>query len=195
MSDIKWTTARHGSTQLIAYYESPWSFEETVARLVTASGQPAASPDGGEKVSVEFTGAYRGQPFILYDYKGDRSIHIGGGHELTAPVRGLVNQLTEILSLVEPTPYQVAERYDEKKSHSWPPAEPGAVFNEATGKVLGQIMNVLGPESACQCSGCAYETNEAIRLLNTLGITYQPRRPKVRVEHDPTLERRGNGTS
>jgi hypothetical protein len=59
--------------------------------------------------------------------------------------------------------------------------------------VLTQIMQVLGPASVCQCQGCAYETNEAIRLLTTLGIEYQLRKKRLsRPAHDPVAERRGN---
>lgn len=63
-------------------------------------------------------------------------------------------------------------------------------------EVMQAIMQVLGPSAVCECQGCAWETNEALRLLNSIGIVYQPRdslhaRRRLQV-HDPTVERRGN---
>lgn len=40
---------------------------------------------------------------------------------------------------------------------------------------LQRIMQVLGP-SAPECDGCAHEIGEAIRIMNEVGITYQPRK-------------------
>jgi hypothetical protein len=99
------------------YYNSPWGFEETIALLVTASGQPAASPDQ-EKLSVEFRGTFNGSPFTLYDYKEDREIHIGGFDALNTC--GLVAALTVALNAVAPTPYQAREYYDARGRHGWP---------------------------------------------------------------------------
>lgn len=61
--------------------------------------------------------------------------------------------------------------------------------------VLQQIMQVIGPEATCECQGCAWEFNEAIRLLKSLGIEYQHRGRKHVVAHDVAAERRGNETS
>jgi|SRR5882672_4665549 len=98
------------------YFKGPWSFEETVARLITASGQVAASCDE-HKTSVEFLGRFEGQPFALYDYKEDREIHIGGQDGLN--VAGLVKELLSELEAVQPTEYSAQEYYDEKKGHAW----------------------------------------------------------------------------
>lgn len=70
------------------------------------------------------------------------------------------------------------------------------MIDESTRFILQRIMQVLGPETTCECSGCAYETNEAIRLLNELGIEYQKHTPRTgtRPAHDPNAERRGNDT-
>lgn len=66
-------------------------------------------------------------------------------------------------------------------------------YLEADRQALQQIMQVLGPESVCQCDGCAYETNEAIRLLKTLGVNYVLRKKRRQgPAHDPDAERRGN---
>lgn len=46
-------------------------------------------------------------------------------------------------------------------------------------KVLQQIMQVLGPQATSCCQGCSYEINEAIRLLQSLGIDYHQRKPKL----------------
>jgi hypothetical protein len=117
---ISWTIGPFESSWLRAYYESPWSFEETVARLITASGQPARSDDD-YKTSVSFEGTYYGRRFTLYDYKESRNIHIGGNNELN--VTGLVAALNRELAAVEPTPYEAKEYYDERISHSFPVQE------------------------------------------------------------------------
>lgn len=104
-------------TSLRDYLNTPYSFEETVARLVTLSGQPAESTDE-EKTSVHFVGTYKGQVFTLYDYKEDREIHIGGGPKLD--VAGLQADLLEALENVTPTPYQARKYYDEQVGHHWP---------------------------------------------------------------------------
>lgn len=114
---IAWTDHYPGGS-LRGYYESPWSFEETVARLITASGQSGKSRDG-DKTSIQFDGIFNGLPFDLYDYKEDRAIHVGSSREF--PVHELTVELTAMLAAVEPTPYSAQEFYDEKKGHSWDP--------------------------------------------------------------------------
>jgi hypothetical protein len=113
---IDWTVGPFSVSWLLAYYESPWSFEETVARIITASGQPPKSGDD-YKVSVEFEGRFKGQRFTLYDYKEGRSIHIGGNDKLD--VVGLVAQLTFDLDAVRPTPYRAKEYYCDKEGHGF----------------------------------------------------------------------------
>lgn len=58
--------------------------------------------------------------------------------------------------------------------------------------VMQQIMQVLGPTSVCQCRGCAWETDEALRLLRAAGFEYQGRRGPRAVPHEPAKERLGN---
>lgn len=68
------------------------------------------------------------------------------------------------------------------------------IYLENDRGTLQQIMQVIGPESVCQCAGCQYETNEAIRLLKTLGVDYLMRKKRRRKNpaHDPDVERLGN---
>ena len=93
---ISWSDPGFSESHFRACYESPWSFEETVARIATASGQPVKSDDR-YKTSVNFVGVFAGQRFTLYDYKEDRTIHIGGSNALDV----------------------AKEYYDEKKGHGW----------------------------------------------------------------------------
>lgn len=116
MDKIDWKTEWIGGS-LQGYFCGPWSFEETVGRLITLSGQPAKSFDE-YKTSVEFRGRWNGQPFTLYDYKEDREIHVGGDSKLD--VKSLCGQLAKELVTVEPTAYTAAEHYDEEVGHSWP---------------------------------------------------------------------------
>lgn len=98
----------------------PWTFEETVARLVTLTGQKAQSSDR-YKISVEFIGTFHGRPFTLYDYKSGGNIHIGGDHNLD--VAGLRDELIEALGQVQPTPYEARLYYESRGSHRWPPVK------------------------------------------------------------------------
>jgi hypothetical protein len=116
VSKIAWHVTPGGG-HFRDYFKGPWSFEETVARLITASGQPAESSDQ-EKSSVDFVGVFEGQRFTLYDYKEDRQIHIGGENELN--VAGLIEELTKELASVQPTEYVAREFYNERKGHQWP---------------------------------------------------------------------------
>lgn len=113
---IDWSEPTFTESSLQGYYLSPWSFEETVARLITASGKPAESDDQ-HKTLVCFEGSFDGQRFTLYDYKEDRRLHIGGSAELDW--RELSEELTKELKKVEPTPYTAKEFYDQKGEHSW----------------------------------------------------------------------------
>jgi hypothetical protein len=125
---VEWDGFRQplGGCWLRDYFKSPWGFEETVARLVALSGQPATSSDQ-YKTSVEFRGAFDGEYFALYDYKSDREIHIGGTNALD--VAGLQAALATALATVRPMPYQAQEFYDDASpGHQWPLA-PARVFD------------------------------------------------------------------
>lgn len=67
-------------TALRGYLDAPYEFEELVDRLVAISDQRPDSPH--EKTTVHFSGTFAGHVFTLYDYKGDRAIHIGGTRHL-----------------------------------------------------------------------------------------------------------------
>jgi hypothetical protein len=99
-------------------------FQETVARLITLSGQtPVGSGDG--KTTVEFAGTFRGKAFSLYDYRGDQELHIGGGPALN--VDALREALTAALKGVQPTPYictDTGHYYDNAHQWDWPTEKP-----------------------------------------------------------------------
>jgi hypothetical protein len=122
-----WTRdAAAGGTSLRGYLDPPFDFEETVARLITVSGQPAESSDD-YKTSVEFVGIWKGRTFTLYDYKEDRQIHIGGGDHLD--VEGLRGAVLDAIEDVTPTPYEAREYYDRQRGHAWPKGNPIMKFN------------------------------------------------------------------
>lgn len=116
---ITWDEESEGITWLRAMFiDSPFSFEETVARLITLSGQDPTATTDQHKVSVEFTGLFNGHKFTLYDYKEDREIHIGGNERLD--VKGLIQELLVSLNSVEPSTYWAPEYYDQEQGHGWP---------------------------------------------------------------------------
>ena len=120
---LTWSNERAGGTWLRGYYtpKAGWSFEDTVARLKSLS---KLDPNDGcdfEKVSVEFTGRFNGELFTLYDYKGGRSLHVGGRDHLN--VDALSAALDTALAAVPPAPYTAGFHSDEYwVSHGWPVA-------------------------------------------------------------------------
>jgi hypothetical protein len=119
MDMIMWDAhASINGTSLRGYLRTPWSFEETVARLVTLSGQDPTARTDGYKVSVEFTGLFGGDVFTLYDYKGGGCLHVGGR---SLDVKALETELVSLLRTVEPTPYSATINYDESAgaTHGW----------------------------------------------------------------------------
>jgi hypothetical protein len=119
MHEIVWDQeVEIGGTSLRGYFESPWVFEETVARLVAASGQLGTESGDKYKISVQFIGRFLGQPFSLYDYKEDREIHVGVWPDF--PLAEFCEALLKLLSEVEPMPYEAREHYDLERWHRWP---------------------------------------------------------------------------
>ena len=115
MNRIEWDSSiAIVGTHLVGYYIAQWSFEETVARLITLSGQAAKSGDQ-YKVSVKFVGRFNGDVFTLYDYKCDRTLHIGGTR--VDHVAALRQALTRRLRRVAPTPYRAREYYEGKRTY------------------------------------------------------------------------------
>lgn len=96
----------------------PWSFEETVARLIALSGQDPTLRTDEYKVSVEFVGRLGGDVFTLYDYKGDGAIHVGGA---SVSARALAEALLPLLRAVDPIPYRARMHYDGVRGqiHGW----------------------------------------------------------------------------
>jgi hypothetical protein len=95
-----------GGTSLAGYFTSPFSFEETIARLVTLSGvQPFENID--DKVWFEFIGRFDGKLFTLYDYKSSEQFHIGaadGGRGFDIGAFSVA--LDSALRSVQPTPFR-----------------------------------------------------------------------------------------
>ncbi|HET9023875.1 MAG TPA: hypothetical protein VFN64_04845 [Burkholderiaceae bacterium] len=68
------------------------------------------------------------------------------------------------------------------------------MFNKKELATLQKVAQVLGPVAVCECAGCAWETNEALRLLTEIGIHYDYRTGPAegRPAHDPAAEQKGN---
>ena len=98
-------------TSRIGYLEPlPWTFDETVGRIITLTGQ---KPERGDKVEFDFVGTYKGHAFTLYDYKCDGQIHIGGTRETAVLLNELKAALLEDLKMVVPAEYTYRPSYGE----------------------------------------------------------------------------------
>lgn len=98
--------ANINGTSLRGYLDTPWSFEETVARLLALAPDGAVEYDIDGKVAVEVTGTFRGEPFSVYDWKGSRGqLHLGGHRSLD--VLDLGPALVAALETVTPRPISV----------------------------------------------------------------------------------------
>ena len=114
---IRWREGEIDGTYYLGFWDDlPYSFEETVARLITVSGQNPII--NGYKCSIHFHGTYEGKVFTLYDYKGDYRIHIGGKRGLN--LEGLKQFLAEEIADSEPTPYEAVADYQPGIRHQWP---------------------------------------------------------------------------
>lgn len=69
---IVWTTEPStAGTSLRGYLDPrPRSFQETIGRLITLSGQDPTAQTDEYKTSVEFQGTYQGAPFTLLRLQG-----------------------------------------------------------------------------------------------------------------------------
>jgi len=111
-TEIEWRAGEMTGTSRVGLWQPlPYSFAETVARLITVSGQYPIYD--GYKSSVNFWGRYRGQQFTIYDWKGeDDNLHIGGRTTMTDQMfKELIVALTLELVDVEPHAYHASASY------------------------------------------------------------------------------------
>ena len=96
-SSIKWNPNTNiGGTFFRAKLTLPTiPFGVQCHRLEVLSGQDPREWEDDEKITVMFIGTFKGEPFTLYDYRGDRTFHIGG-HD-TLDVVGLTEKLRGLL--------------------------------------------------------------------------------------------------
>jgi len=94
-----------------------WTFENVLARLNRIANQVIFDDGNFDKSSFTANGTYKGEFFNLYDYKGDKSIHVGGGDKLD--VQGLVSELKVLINKAEPKPFNCICSYTHRK-YSYP---------------------------------------------------------------------------
>jgi len=126
MDDFRWSAnAETNGTSFRAMFTSPWSFEETVGRILRSSGQTIFANSDEYKVSFEAVGLFNGEVFTLYDYKGDFGVHIGGHDELD--FKGLHNWLVNLLADTIPSNYSAMIHYngDRGKRYGWKGEQDG----------------------------------------------------------------------
>lgn len=96
-----------------ATIDASLSFEKIVACLYEMSGQPIFQQGDDYKMIFCVNGTFDGEPFSLYDWKGDRSVHIGGRDTLNAD--GLIKELLRLIMITTPKKFNIrgpdGERY------------------------------------------------------------------------------------
>lgn len=96
-----------------------YTFEAAVARLYQLAGYNIFEKTDGEKSSFGITGQFNGKIFTLYDYKGDRRIHIGGYPDLDADIYSLQKLLLEMMANITPKNFEATSPYT-GETYSWP---------------------------------------------------------------------------
>jgi hypothetical protein len=96
-------------------HDSTWTFESVLARLNNIANQVIFDDGNFDKSSFEIKGTYQGQFFDLYDYKGDKCIHIGGGPNLD--VNALLADLKKLLKAAVPKPFKCRCSYTHECYH------------------------------------------------------------------------------
>jgi hypothetical protein len=84
-------------------FDATWTFEMVLARLNSIANQIIFDDGNFDKSSFKVNGTFKGQFFDLYDYKGDRCVHIGGGADLD--VNGLIAELSGLVKEAQPKPF------------------------------------------------------------------------------------------
>ncbi len=150
-------------TGLSGYLKTPWSFEETVARLLGAGF--VRQPGDEYKCSVEFIGTFKGQTFTLYDYKEDRELHIGSATDID--VEALTAELLPLLTAATPQPYEADEYYSDCKGHSWPLGPPAIL--ETFSEFVAHVANLV-KDGEADGSGAAFDmpSDDAVETLHSL---------------------------
>ena len=74
------------------------------------------------KSTFSVSGTYKGMSFVLYDYKGDKCIHIGGTKLLD--VRGLVNEMLYLVQQTKPKKFKTICTYSDSPCiYEYPPSK------------------------------------------------------------------------
>ena len=107
--------ANYLAVEIVKYRDcdSSWTFENVLARLNTVANQVIFDDGNFDKSSFEVRGTCKGEFFDLYDYKGNRSINIGGGPNLD--VNGLAPELKNLINHTQPTPFACICSYTYQK--------------------------------------------------------------------------------
>lgn len=90
-----------------------WTFQNIIGRINNLSNQNIFGQSDEEKLSFSLDGTYKNEPFNLYDWKGDKCVHIGGNDKLD--VEGLRTELIELIKKTEPKSYTAICYYDGRK--------------------------------------------------------------------------------
>ncbi len=92
-----------------AGHDATWTFENVLARLNRIANQVIFDDGNFDKSSFTVISSYKGEYFNLYDYKGDKAVHIGGSSNLD--LAGLVAELKVLINAAEPKPFDCVCSY------------------------------------------------------------------------------------
>jgi hypothetical protein len=100
-----------------SYYPNLWrynqmTFEGIVGRLYHVANYDIFEKTNRDtwKTSFQIVGMYKGKIFTLYDYEGDRMIHIGGHHgEIN--VENFTKDLIQLINATKPLSYEASSGF------------------------------------------------------------------------------------
>ena len=114
----------------ITYYTNrTFGFTEMVAKLVTAFGTDILKGSGDGKTSVDLCLDLLDEDggkicaFMLYDYKEDFQLHIGGGRDATQHKYEIEEALADFFMSTPPTAYTNTTNYGGRILYGWQPPE------------------------------------------------------------------------
>lgn len=111
---------KNDNTLFLGMLDHKYTFEEAVARLYSMAGYNIFRSRKTDKYSFKIYGIFNRKVFVLYDYNGDKLIHIAGYPELVYDMEPLHINLLRMMDLAKPKKFKSRLKNRNKDRYSWP---------------------------------------------------------------------------